>query len=300
MKRPVALLMALLMLGAMMSLSACTSSDQTQESAAITSAAESDAAASTAASAITSTAATVKDGVITIGVDDSYPPMEYKDDSGNTVGFDVDMANEIGKRLGKSVEFVSTAWDGIFQALNTDKFDVIISSVSMTEERLGSFEFTKPYIANAQMIIVKPGDTSITKAEDLAGKTVGCQISTTANDSATYLIDKQGIQFTLNTYDTVIQPFQDMKAGRLDAIIVDEVVGQYYIATDPASFQSAAVNLTNEPIGCCFKKGNTALKDEIQQAIDAMVADGTMKTLSEKWFDKDLTSDIDESLKTLG
>ena len=243
---------------------------------------------------------TIKDGVLTIGVDDSYPPMEYKDDSGNTVGFDVDLSNEIGKRLGKKVELVSTAWDGIFQALNTNKFDAIISSVSMTDERLQQFEFTKPYIANAQMIVVKAGSSSVKKAADLKGKRVGCQISTTANDSANYLLNTEKIKFTLSTYDTVIEPFQDMKAGRLDAIIVDEVVGQYYIGTDSKNFKSAAVNLTNEPIGACFKKGNTVIKDEVQKAIDAMVADGTMKKLSQKWFKKDLTSNIDDKLKTLG
>lgn len=243
---------------------------------------------------------TLSAGVLTIGVDDSYPPMEYKDDSGNTVGFDVDMANEIGKRLGKKVEFVSTAWDGIFQALNTNKFDAVISAVSMTDEREQTFEFTKPYIANAQMIVVKPGNSSIKKPEDLAGKKVGCQISTTANDSADYLQQKENIKFTLSTYDQIIQPFQDMKAGRLDAIIVDEVVGQYYIAQSPKEYQAAAVKLTNEPIGACFKKGNTTLRDEVQQAIDAMNADGTMKKLSQKWFKADLTSNIDSKLKTLG
>lgn len=239
-------------------------------------------------------------GVLRVGVDDSYPPMEYKDDSGNLVGFDVDMTKEIAKRLGKKAEFVSTQFDGLFQALNTGKYDTIISAMSMTDEREQAFEFTKPYIANAQMIVVKPKDTSIKKAEDLSGKKVGCQISSTANDSADYLQQKEGIKFPLSTYDQIIQPFQDMKAGRLDAIIVDEVVGQYYIAQSPKEYKAAAVKLTNEPIGACFKKGNTVLRDEVQQAIDSMTADGTMKKLSEKWFKADLTSNIDAKLKTLG
>lgn len=239
-------------------------------------------------------------GVLRVGVDDSYPPMEYKDDSGNLVGFDVDMTKEIAKRLGKKAEFVSTQFDGLFQALNTGKYDTIISAMSMTDEREQTFEFTRPYIANAQMIVVKPKDNSIKKAEDLSGKKVGCQISSTANDSADYLQQKEGIKFTLSTYDQIIQPFQDMKAGRLDAIIVDEVVGQYYIAQSPKEYKAAAVKLTNEPIGACFKKGNTVLRDEVQQAIDSMSADGTMKKLSEKWFKADLTSNIDAKLKTLG
>ncbi len=93
---------------------------------------------------------------LTIGVDDVYPPMEFKDDKNNIVGFDVDMAKEIGKKLGLEIKFISTAWDGIFTSLRTDKFDCIISSVSINEERQKNFALTKPYIANAQVIIVKP------------------------------------------------------------------------------------------------------------------------------------------------
>lgn len=259
--------------------------------------------AGSAASATISTASgdTLQSGVLTVGVDDSYPPMEFKDpDTGDLVGFDVDMVKEVAKRLGKKPQFVSTAWSGIFQALKTDKFDAIVSSVSMTSDRIGEYEFTKPYVANAQMIVVKPGDNSIKKASDLAGKDVGVQLSTTANDSATYLIDKKGIKLKLHTYDEIIDPFSDMKAGRLSAVIVDEVVGEYYIAQDKKNFKEAAVKLTNEPIGCCFKKGNKALKDEFQKAIDAMTADGTMKKISQKWFGKDLVDNIDPNLKTLG
>jgi polar amino acid transport system substrate-binding protein len=98
----------------------------------------------------------------------------------------------------------------------------------------------------------------------------------------------------------VLEPFADMKAGRINAIIVDEVVGEYYIATDKKDYKAAAVKLTNEPIGACFKKDNTKLRDEVQKAIDSMVSDGTMKKISIKWFGKDLTSNIDPNLKTLG
>ena len=251
----------------------------------------------------TSSVKPLESGVLKVGVDDSYPPMEYKDDSGNTVGFDVDLANAIGKSLGLKVEFVSTAWNGIFQALKADKFDTIISSVSMTTERLDTKTsgeiFTKAYIANSQMIIVKPGDNSIKSPEDLAGKKVGCQVGTTAEDSANYLINKKGIKMNLQTYDQIIEPFQDMKAGRLDAIIVDEVVGQYYIGSDKTHFKAAAVKLTNEPIGVCFKAGNEKLRDSVQAVLDKMESDGSMKEISMKWFKSDLTSNIDTKLKEL-
>lgn len=246
---------------------------------------------------LTSCGAKKDPGTLYVGVDDSYPPMEYKNDKNVTVGFDVDLATEVAKRMNMKVSLISTAWDGIFQALKTDKFDCIISSVSMSADRLPEYEFTKPYIANSQMIVVKPADNSITKSSDLAGKKVGYQVATTADDSAKKIQEK-GVKFASSTeYDQVIQPFADMKAGRLDAIIVDEVVGRYYILQDPANFKEAAAKLTNEPIGVCIKKGNTALQAKIQTALDAMLADGTMKTLSMKWFNKDLVSNIDTVLK---
>lgn len=250
---------------------------------------------STASSNVVSAAkATLK-----VGVDDCYPPMEYKDDKMTTIGFDIDLAKEIAKRMNMDIEFVSTAWDGIFQALKTDKFDCIISSVSMTTSRVTEYEFTKAYIANSQMIVVKPDNNTILAATDLTGKNVGYQVATTANESADKL-KAQGIKFkSVKAYDQIIQPFSDMTAGRLDAIIVDEVVGQYYIGQDSTKFKAASVKLTNEPIGVCLKKGNVVLQAKIQVAIDSMIADGTMKQISMTWFKKDLTSNIDTVLKEM-
>ena len=241
---------------------------------------------------------TLDSKTLTVGVDDSYPPMEFKDDSGNITGFDVDMVNEIARRMGKTAVFKSTLFDGIFAALNADRFDCSISAISMTEERLKQFAFTKPYVANAQIIVVRPNDNSIKKAEDLANKTVGVQLGSTADDSAKTLLSK-GIKFNVKKYNEIIQTFSDMKAGRLDAVIVDEVVGQYYIAKDKSSFRDSGCRLTNEPVGACFRKDNTKLRDDVQEIIDAMTADGTMKKISMKWFGKDLTSNIDANLKVL-
>jgi polar amino acid transport system substrate-binding protein len=228
--------------------------------------------------------------VLRVGVDDTYPPMEFKDEKNETVGFDIDMAKEIGKRLGKKVEFVSNDWTGIFRALETDKFDCIISSVSITDERKEKYELTRPYIANAQVIVVKPGDDSIKDPKDLAGKNVGVQIDTTADASAQKFLEE--VSFDLTQYDQIIQPFQDMKAGRLEAIIVDEVVASYYVNQQKDDYKLSGVRLEEEPIGICIKKGNTQLLNSIQKALDEMRADGALKAISEKWFGKDLTSNV--------
>lgn len=230
------------------------------------------------------------DKVLKVGVDDTYPPMEFKDDKNTTVGFDIDVATEIAKRLDMKAEFISNDWAGIFLALESNKFDVIVSSVSRNEERMEKYSMTTPYVANAQVIVVPADNTTIFKPEDLAGKNVGVQIGTTADEScAEYL---KTTKFTLKQYDQVIQPFSDMKAGRIDAIVVDEVVARYYTQKEPKSYKVSGARLTNEPIGMCFAKGNTELRDKAQKALDEMFADGTMKTLSEKWFGEDLSGNV--------
>jgi len=228
--------------------------------------------------------------VFKVGVDDTYPPMEYKDEKNVTVGFDIDVATEIAKKLDMKVEFVSNDWAGIFLALESNKFDAIISSVSRNDERMETYSMSTPYIANAQVIVVPADNTTILEPKDLLDKNVGVQIGTTADEScAEYL---KTTKFTLKQYDQVIQPFSDMKAGRLDAIIVDEVVAIYYVKKDPKSYKISSARLTNEPIGMCFAKANTELRDKAQKALDELFADGTMKKLSEKWFEKDLTGNV--------
>jgi polar amino acid transport system substrate-binding protein len=228
--------------------------------------------------------------VLKVGVDDTYPPMEFKDEKNTTVGFDIDVATEVAKRLGMKAEFVSNDWAGIFLALESNKFDVIVSSVSRNEERMKKYAMTTPYVANAQVIVVPADNTTIVKPEDLKGKNVGVQLNTTADEScAEYL---KTTKFNLKQYDQVIQPFSDMKAGRIDAIVVDEVVARYYVKKDPKSYKVSSARLTNEPIGICFSKNNTELRDKAQKALDEMFADGTMKKLSEQWFGEDLTGNV--------
>ena len=237
------------------------------------------------------------DDVLRVAVDDTTPPMEFKDEKGETVGFDVDVATEVAKRLGREVQIISTSWDGIFQGLNTDRYDCIISSVSLTPEREEQFAMTRPYVSNSQILVVKAGDDSIQSIDDIAGKTVSCQVGTTSAEAAAKLLET--IDFEHTEYDQVNQLFADMKAGRIDAILTDEVVGMYYIEKNPEDFQAASLKLSNEPIGVCLKKENTALRDEIQKVLDDMVEDGTMAELSVKWFGEDMTSNIDESYQPL-
>lgn len=236
-----------------------------------------------------------KGDVLRVGVDDTYPPMEYRDEQNNLVGFDVDMAKAVGEKLGVKVEFVPIAWDGIFPALDANKFDCIISSASMNKDRLNNFIFSKPYMSNGQYIVVKPSDNSITKPEDLKGKKVGAQVNTTSSKAAERY--QKTTEFTLTTYDQVIQPFAELKTGRIDAIVVDEMVAKDYQSKEPESYKVTTAKLTNEPVGVVFSKINTELRDKVDKALNDLRSEGALKQISEKWLQgEDRTSNIDETV----
>lgn len=240
---------------------------------------------------------TMTEGVLTIGVDNTYPPMEYNDeDTGELVGFDIDLANALAEKMGLEVNFVSTAWDAIFIGLDTEKYDCIMSSVSMTEERLENFEFTTPYLANGQVIVVKPGDESVQTPADLEGKKVGVQLETTA-DTACKKHLESGVTFDLIQYDSIDLAFLAMKSGNVDCIVVDMAVAIDFAAKYPQDYVISSASLTNEPISICIKKDNTALKDAMQAALDEVIADGTLAEISVKWLGEDYTSNIDTELR---
>jgi polar amino acid transport system substrate-binding protein len=230
--------------------------------------------------------------VLRVGVDDSYPPMEYKDKDGKTtIGFDVDVAKELGKRLDKKdVQFIPNDWTGIFNALETNKFDVIISSVSINDERQKAHSLTNAYIANKQVIVTKAGTTDITKPEDLKGKKVGFQAGTTSEEfcKETLKLDED----KLSPYPLVTQPFMDLEAGRIDAIMVDVVVAKYYIANNKEKFIQAWQSDEAEPMAFCFPKKDAELRDKVNKILEEMQNDGTMKTISEKWFGEDITKNL--------
>ena len=233
--------------------------------------------------------------VLRVGVDDSYPPMEYKDEDGKTtIGFDVDVAKELAKRLGKKdVQFISNDWTGIFEALETGKFDVIISSVSINEDRLKNHSLTDPYIANKLVIVTAKNNDKIKSPEDLNGKKVGVQAGTTSEDFCKDLVaNGKFVEKDLQTYPLVTQPFMDLDAGRIEAIVVDVVVAKYYISNNKDKYIVAWESPEAEPMALCFAKKDAELRDKANGILKAMQEDGTMKKISEKWFGEDVTSNL--------
>jgi polar amino acid transport system substrate-binding protein len=233
---------------------------------------------------------TIKSGVLTIGMEIGYPPMEYLDESGTPVGFDIQMANAIAAKLGLKVELVDTAWDGIFAGVDTGKYDCIMSAVTITDERLVKHNFTKPYIGNAQALVLLKGSPITARSpEDLNGLGVAYQAETTS-DIYMAQLQSQGLKFAPYEYDKVINCFDELKLGRVDAIICDSLVAFDYIAPADSPFELVWQGQADEKFGICLKKGNDALTAAIDKALDELFADGTMLKISQDVFKMDMVS----------
>ncbi|MCI8336925.1 MAG: amino acid ABC transporter substrate-binding protein [Peptococcaceae bacterium] len=228
--------------------------------------------------------------VILVGTDNTYPPMEFVDEDGKTsIGFDIDVAEAIFAEMGKKVEIVPINWDGIFSGLESKKYDVVISSVSLTPERQEKYAMTKAYVSNKLVLVTAPGTTDITSLETLGGKRVVTQVGTTADDKMIEIMGDDS-DIIYNKFDTVMQAFDELTLGRADAVLVDIVVAKYYIAKDPSKYEIVWESEDSEPIGICIRKEDQDLADEVNKAIDALYASGKMGEISEKWFGEDITA----------
>lgn len=234
-----------------------------------------------------------KGDVLRVGIDDTYPPMEYKDDSGKHAGFDIELATAIGEKLGKKVEFVPTAWSAIFSGLESDKYDCIISSLSITDERKKSIAFTRPYIANSQVIVVKSDNTSINSENDLKDKIIGVQMGTTSEEACNEFTKVTPFK-DFKKYEAMTEVLSELKIGRIDAVVTDLVIGKYFVAKDTASYKLVKTALPNEPIGIGCKKSNEDLAKKLDKVLEDMGKDGSLKKISEKWFGDDMTSNIEQ------
>jgi polar amino acid transport system substrate-binding protein len=236
---------------------------------------------------------TIKPGVLMVGMEIGYPPFEYFAEDGKTpMGFDVQLAKAVADKLGLKVEYVDTAWDGIFAGVTKGDYDVIMSAATITEARLAVHNFSKPYIGNAQAIVLlknSPLKATIKSPNDLGGKGVAYQEETTSDIYMTKLA-AEGLKFTPYEYAKVMSCFDELILGRVDAIICDSTVAIDYILPADTPFDVVWQGPADEVFGVCLKKGNDALTAAIDKALDELFADGTMLRLSNEIFKMDLVS----------
>jgi len=224
---------------------------------------------------------------IVVGLDDNFPPMGFRDEKNTLVGFDIDLAKEAGKRLGVEVKFKPIDWNAKEAELNGKRVDVLWNGLTITEARKEKILFTTPYLENRQIIVVLDKSPVKTKAE-LKGKLVGVQDGSSAieaiqKDAATAKSLKELKKFADN-----VTALMDLSAGRLDALVVDEVVGRYYTAKKPGEYRVLEEHFGTEDYGVGTRKEDTELMAKIQKAMDDMKKDGSAAAISTQWFGKDI------------
>jgi polar amino acid transport system substrate-binding protein len=228
---------------------------------------------------------TLQPGVLQVGMEIGYPPLEYKDKDGVTpIGFDVDLGNALAAKLGIKAQYIDTSFDGIFAGLDTNRYDVIISGVTMSPERIAKYAFCRPYIANNLAVVVLANSAlKVNSPDDLVGHGVGYQAETTSDFFLANYAKAHNVKFTTFEYDQVLQAFDELKLGRIDAVLTDKLVATDYIK-DPTYKIIWEGKDQGEFFGLCVKKDNIALHDALNKALGDLFTDGTMVNLSKKWF----------------
>jgi ABC-type amino acid transport substrate-binding protein len=244
------------------------------------------AAADAAIAAVTKSAdiaapATLKAGVLQAGSDVSFPPMELIVGKNTYVGFDVDLCTAIAKKLGLTLEIVPSAWDHIASNLASNQFDFIMSAVVITPELEAEMSFTDQYLPLV-LAISAPTTAPVTDSGGLAGKTVGVQVDTIGQSKVTAI----GGVGEIKPYATILQAFRDLAAGRIQAVVAEEIVSNYLLENDAdlkATLANTGKIATDTGYAYSTRKADTALLTALNAALAELRADGVYQKTCDKW-----------------
>ena len=227
---------------------------------------------------------------LVLGFDDTFVPMGFKDENGEYTGFDIELAKAVGEKLGKEIAFQPIDWSMKETELNNGNIDFIWNGYSVTEERKEKVAFSDAYLDNRQVIITL-AESDINKKKDLADKVVGAQNQSSAVDA----IEKEPEVLntfkdgTVVTFDTNNDAFMDLEAGRLDAIVADEILAKYYInQRGEEKFKVLSEDFGKESYAIGMRKTDEDLVEAINGAIDELIEEGVAAEISEKWFGEDI------------
>ena len=229
-------------------------------------------------------------GTFILGLDDSFPPMGFRDENNEIVGFDIDVAKVVAEKLG--VEFVAQpiSWDAKELELNAGNIDCIWNGMSITPEREESMAMTWPYLNN-QMVFYVKADSGIATVEDLAGKVVAVQNGSYAEEllAGDFADLAKTFDGDVLGYDEYLTALMDLQNGGCDAVLVDLVVGEYKVTGMGAEDLIAGPALADDNYGIGFRKADEALRDKVQEILIEMKADGSLAEICQKWFTADIT-----------
>lgn len=233
----------------------------------------------------------ISDNPLRLGVEAAYPPFNFTDRDGNLAGFDIEIGNELCVRMERNCEWVTQQWDGMIPALQAGKFDVMVSSMTITPERSEQVLFTDPYYFSYAMMAAPTGSGLALDTESLSGKTIGLQAGT---NHERWLPEEYGTNFTIRAYPSTDNMFLDFENGRLDAIFGDIAIIQPWINEHGGeeAFEQVGENI-NDPnlgteIGIAVQKGDAELAADLNAGIESIVADGTFDNIENEYFDIDL------------
>ncbi|MFF2912722.1 transporter substrate-binding domain-containing protein [Paenibacillus sp. NPDC057934] len=228
-----------------------------------------------------------KAGKIRIGLMGTYAPYNFLNEKHEIDGFDADVAKAVAKRIGVEAEFITGEFSGLIEGLQKDKYDALVSQVTITDDRKKTMDFSTPYIKNAVNVIVKSDNTTIKSLEDFKGKKIGVGLGT--NDEK-YLRDeaipKVG-KFEIATYNDVITSLKDLNVGRIDATINNTFAIQPLVEKNHFNVKAVGEPIKEDFAGIAIRKNNPELLDAINKALDEMKTDGTFKEIFQKWFNVD-------------
>ncbi|WBW96772.1 amino acid ABC transporter substrate-binding protein [Oceanirhabdus sp. W0125-5] len=219
-----------------------------------------------------------------VGLDDNFPPMGFRSESGEIIGFDIDLAKEAAKRIGYEVEFKAVDWDGVLLSLNNGDIDVIWNGLTITEERKEKIGFTDEYLVNNQIIVVS-GESEITTKGELKDMIIGVQMGSSSQTVIENIKDEIGIG-EIKKYSNNVDALLDLKAGRIQGVVVDEVVGRYYMVKNGGSYRILEETLGGESYGVGFRKSDSDFGEELNEVLIEMKEDGTFDKIKEMWFGK--------------
>jgi len=248
------------------------------------------AAPAAPASAPAAAAPAPEAGPLKVAIDPTYEPFTFKSADGQPTGFDVDVANALCEQIKRKCDFVEQVWDSMIPGLNAKKYDVIISSMSITDERLKEVDFTDKYYNTPSRIVLKKG-TKFTDAASIKGKKIGVLKGSTQEKYALGDLKPAGV--IVNSYEAQDQVYLDIKSGRLDGTVADymEVTGGFLSKPEGAKYELVGPDLKMPQYfgygaGIALRKGEDKLKGELNEAIKAIRTNGTYKTLNDKYFAK--------------
>lgn len=232
---------------------------------------------------------TAVEGTLTVGLDDTFAPMGFRDKDNNLVGFDIDLAKKVGEKIGMKVEFKPIAWDTKDMELKSKNIDCVWNGMSATPERMEEMSLSNKYLDNTIILMtLKDSDVKIAKAEDLAKYKIGTQADSAALDMLKSNEAADSFMENVSEYPEYDKALMALKSGRVDVLAIDQVLGEYKNKNLGGELKVCEYTLGQDAYTIGFRKDDTALRDAVNDALKELLDEGVSGEISEKWFGKNI------------